>query len=85
MPYIEKSDRKRLLPNGFKTADRINKTGELCYLIYEVILYYQKQNGLSWTTINDILGALEGTKIAYHNEFVSDYEKNKIKINGPLT
>ena len=56
--------------------------GDLNYLITRMILRYQEQRGLSYKTINDIVGALEGAKQEYYRRVAIPYENIKIAQNG---
>lgn len=85
MPYIKEEDRKKLVRiiNELFYVDEINK-GELNYLLTNVCLRYLECNGISYSTFNDILGALEGCKLELYRRKVTPYEEKKIKDNGDL-
>jgi len=44
--------------------------------------YYNQ--GPSYQTINDIIGALEGAKMEFYRRVVVPYEDKKIKDNGDV-
>ena len=77
MPYLE-MDRK--------IAARYTATnsGELNYRITSVLRAYIEDNGLSYQTINDIVGALEGAKLEFYRRVAVPYENYKIKVNGDV-
>lgn len=80
MPYIKQADKTRL-----ETEDATAKSvGELNYLITSVIKAYLEDYGLSYKTINDILGALEGAKAEFYRRVAIPYETKKIKENGDV-
>ncbi len=80
MPYIKAEDKQKFsLGHG-----TINTPGELNYLITQLLIKYQKQKGLSYQTINDIMGALEGAKSEYYRRVAAPYEDSKIKENGDV-
>jgi hypothetical protein len=47
-------------------------------------LAYQAEHGLSYQTINDILGALVGAREEYYRRVVAPYEDLKVKANGDV-
>ena len=83
MPYIKQEDRLELhkVLTRFVTADT---AGELNYLFTKLILNYMKEKGLSYATINDIVGALEGAKLEFYRRVAVPYEDQKIKENGDV-
>lgn len=77
MPYIKKKDRVR--------ANVIPETaGELNYYITRAVNQYLQCEGLSYQTINDIVGALEGAKAEFQRRIVVPYENAKLKENGDV-
>lgn len=81
MPYIERIKRNLLLPNSQTTA---MVPGELNYQITCLIVGFMLERGISYTTINDILGALEGAKLEFQRRVVGPYEDAKIRLNGDV-
>jgi hypothetical protein len=45
---------------------------------------YIKDKGLSYQTLNDVLGALEGCKLELYRRQVAPYEDKKIQANGDV-
>lgn len=77
MPYIKKETREvaRFEPSS---------AGELNFAITMLIKTYQQFRGLSYQTVNDIVGALEGAKAEYQRRVVAPYENSKIAENGDV-
>lgn len=80
MPYIEKWKRDRLETY----SDRTEKPGELNFMFTNEIIRYLNDKGLSYQTINDIIGALEGAKLEFYRRVAAPYEDQKIKQNGDV-
>lgn len=76
MPYIKPEDRTDAL---FATTP-----GELNYAFTILAKNYIQLNGLSYQTINDIVGALEGAKMEFYRRVAVPYEEGKIKENGDV-
>ena len=87
MPYIKAED-KSIYETIFKQLETMTpafKTaGELNYFITKIIHLYQKNKGLNYQTINDIIGALESAKAEYQRRVVNPYEDLKIQQNGDV-
>jgi hypothetical protein len=87
MPYIAQEDRKRFESalNGL-TAEMNNgcTPGDLNYLITRLIRFYVFRKGLRYTTLNDVMGALEGAKLEFYRRMVAPYEDEKIRENGDV-
>ena len=79
MPYIPEDDRQTV-----ETFRYAQSAGELNYLITTTINQYIKDNRLSYRTINDILGALEGAKLEFYRRVAAPYEDTKIEENGDV-
>lgn len=78
MPYIEKKRRKDV------TELTAHSPGELNFKITSVIKEYLDFHGISYLIINDIVGALESSKLEFYRRIVAPYEKEKIKENGDV-
>jgi hypothetical protein len=82
MPYIKQEDRVRLDPLD---GDSMPRTpGELNYIFSWYIEDYVAGNGLSYQTINDVLGALDGASKEFYRRIAAPYEDQKIKENGDV-
>ena len=80
MPYIKKEDKFAI-----DSGSRHEKTaGELNYSITKLLIRYKTNHGLSYQTINDIVGACEGAKAEFQRRVVADYEDKKIRENGDV-
>jgi len=83
MPYIPGKDRIQY--------DRIiNKIpfplteGELNYIITRLISNYVKSSGLSYSSINEVLGVLTATKEEFYRRIAAPYEHDKMLLNGEV-
>lgn len=81
MPYIPEKDRIRLTRVG---RDIATKPGELNYVITNEIMHYIGAKGVSYTTINDVIGALEAAKLEFYRRVAVPYEEDKIRVNGDI-
>ncbi len=79
MPYIHKFDRELL-----DVGNDPDTPGQLNYLFTKIINQYLKTNGLSYHSINDCLGALEGAKMEFNRRVVIPYEDQAIIRNGDV-
>lgn len=85
MPYVTKSVRNQLKDRGtLKKGRSPSNSGELNYTFTEALKGYIELKGLSYSTINDILGALEGAKLEFNRRIVIPYENTKINLNGDV-
>lgn len=80
MPYIDVTSRKAI-ENGTKG---VATPGELNYLFTRFILEYIEHKGLSYQTINDVLGALDGCSKEFYRRIAVPYEDRKIQVNGDV-
>lgn len=80
MPYIKKEYRDEI-----KAGIVIPATaGELNYQFTECIVNYIRQCGMSYQTVNDIVGALEGAKLEFYRRVAAPYEEEAIQRNGDV-
>ena len=85
MPYIKKQDRDRLsILTDVIDHVRIDTPGELNYLFTRLAISYIDTKDLSYQTINDIVGALEGAKLEFYRRVAERYETDKINVNGDV-
>jgi hypothetical protein len=77
MPYIPKEDREEA-----RAAPR--NAGELNYAITCLLRGYLRQHGTRYTTMNDIMGALEGAKLEFYRRIAAPYEETKRATNGEV-
>lgn len=78
MPYITNEKRRKL------DTSVPDSPGELNYVFTRMIQQYIYACGLNYTTINDIVGALECAKQEFYRRIVVPYEEKKIKENGDV-
>lgn len=83
MPYIKTERRKELQWVGVRDF-AITTPGELNYAFTLILTEYIKDKQLSYQTINDIIGALEGAKLEFYRRIAVPYEDTKIKENGDV-
>ncbi len=85
MPYIKQSTRQAY-SQFLDELDSITivTPGELNYLFTKIAKHYIYAKGISYTAINDVVGALEGAKLEFYRKTVSEYEEEKIKENGDV-
>jgi len=68
MPYIKEEDRIKLDQYITKNLGPIN-AGQLNYIFTKIILEYIKTKNQSYQTYNDIIGALECSKLELYRRF----------------
>ncbi len=81
MPYINISRREALRPT---TDAAIQGPGELNFVITRVAQQYLRSHGKSYTSYNDIIGALEACKLELYRRSTAAYEDQKIRENGDV-
>lgn len=79
VPYIKQECRKALLD-----GEDPCQPGALNFLITREIKDYLDTHGLSYQTINDIIGALSCCQQEFYRRVAVPYEEEKIKINGDV-
>jgi hypothetical protein len=62
----------------------MKSSGELNYAITRVALAYLADHGLSYSTINDIMGAFSGAQAEFYRRVAVPYENKKIAANGDV-
>lgn len=77
MPYIEPKDR-------IAAAVAPLTAGELNYAITKLVIGFVRAKGLSYQTISDALGALDGAKAEFYRRVAVPYENMKIVANGDV-
>lgn len=88
MPYIDADGRKRFQPHLDELLHEIHERGlapgELNYIITILALAYLTKNGVNYTTMNAIIGALDCAKMEFYRKFVVPYEEKKEMENGAI-
>lgn len=85
MPYISKNQRayfEAVLASLDRTV--ITGSGELNYLLTEIIQAYMRSNSKSYAVMNDVVGALDCCKEEFRRRIVNPYEDYKIETNGDV-
>jgi len=59
-------------------------SGELNYMVTKLVIDYMRNNGISYQTCNDIVGALDNAKDEFRRRVQHPYENIKIKENGDV-
>ena len=89
MPYIPKPRRRILLglEPGTKplwSAPPPTTPGELNFLLTHLCQTYVGGTGESYSTFNDVIGALDCAKMEFYRRVVVPYEDKKIAENGDV-
>jgi hypothetical protein len=82
MPYITKEQQAKADLSCFHINP--NDSGELNYVLTLICLNYVNHRGHRYSTMNDIIGALEGCKMEFYRRLVAPYEDVKVKENGDV-
>lgn len=84
MPYINKETRDHFSKIISLDGLSIETAGDLNYLITQLIDNYIAHHGLSYRTLNTIIGAVECAKMELYRRVAAPYEDVKIKENGDV-
>lgn len=68
------------LPEGIT----FNGVGTLNYLLTQVAIMYVKDEGLSYSSINDVMGAFACAAQEFYRRVAAPYEDTKILANGDV-
>lgn len=84
MPYITQDDRSTT--SSKIQRDGVNFTpenaGELNYLVTRFVDNFLTKNGLRYTYVNEMMGALECCKLELYRRIASPYEDKVMAKNG---
>ncbi len=83
MPYVDNETRSHF-HEVFNWSSEVSTPGELNFLFTGLLNQYIQNKSLSYQTINDILGALEGAKLEFYRRIAVPYETTKITENGDV-
>ena len=93
MPYPDPKVRG-LLHNIYRRAWLMREhwtdhPGNLNFLITKLLIYYtrsraEKQGGVDYRLLNEVVGAVESAKAEFRRRMVDPYEDLKIKQNGDV-
>lgn len=82
MPYIDPERRGDI---QLAPADSPCLTpGELNYVVSDIVDDYLRENGVSYNTINEVIGVLECAKLELYRRIAAPYEDRKLKENGDV-
>ena len=80
-PYIDPESRTTL---GY-TGEAPMTPGELNYVLTrEALRYMDAQGGISYASINEVIGVLECMKLEFYSRIARPYEDHKRDINGEV-
>lgn len=89
MPYIEPDIREvidRLLEPLFEEISRCNcSVGELNYILTKIVHTEIEFRGLSYSSINEVIGVLECMKLELYSQVARPYERKKKELNGAIS
>ncbi len=79
MPYLEQGVRASL------NDGRLPMTGgELNYAITKLCDDFISRKALSYTNINEVMGAIECAKLEFYRRVAAPYENEKSRVNGEV-
>lgn len=70
--------------DDYITFDAPRNVGELNYAITQFCVAWVENNGLSYQSINDVLGVLDGVAKEFYLRVAVPYETKKIFENGDV-
>lgn len=82
MPYIMEQRRKEIAE--WPASGALETTGELNYILTELMCAYVREKGLRYATLNDVVGAVEGAKAEFQRRVVAPYEDKMKTRNGDV-
>lgn len=80
MPYIPQEDRRGLDPDIHSAL----KAGELNFQITSLVHSYLERKGITYTTLNEVVGVLECAKLELYRRLAAPYEDQKVRENGDV-
>ena len=79
MPYLERGIRESLAEG--RTP---KKPGELNYLMSQLVKSFLAENGISYTSLNAVVGVLDCLKMEVYRKLAAPYEDDKEIENGSV-
>ena len=79
MPYLDKAIRESL-----NDGRKATKGGELNYQFSKLLNDFVAMRGLSYSVINEFIGALECSKLEAYRRVAAPYEDKKAITNGEV-
>lgn len=84
MPYISKATRDKVA-DGYDLDGLIHREpGTLNFMITVLLTQYVKVNGLSYATINEVMGVMSSAQAEFYRRVAVPYETQKIADNGDV-
>lgn len=81
MPYIKQEDRPKF-DEVIPMLDTIDCAGDLNYVVSTLCRRYLERKGFRYANMNELVGALECTKLELYRRVAAPYEDKKIEENG---
>lgn len=81
MPYVDPDTRTTL---GY-TGEKPMTPGELNYVLTrDVLRYIEQVGGITYASINEVVGVLECMKLELYRRVAAPYEDHKRDVNGEV-
>lgn len=84
MPYIKQNRRDAILRGYDDRFEGPENVGELNFNLTYLIKEYIDDKGLSYGTLNAVIGVLECAKLELYRRLAAPYEDGKIIENGDV-
>ncbi len=81
MPYISVEEREKL--DGLEDY-QAETAGELNYVITRLVDEYLVEKGITYETLNTVVGVLECAKLEFYRRLLVEYEDLKRSQNGEV-
>jgi hypothetical protein len=83
MPYIDNEQRDNIDPLIEQLRDVLSNMGDLNYTITRLCdAYLTTEEGIRYSRLNDLIGALECAKLELYRRVAAPYEDKKARENG---
>lgn len=83
MPYIDNDKREEINPLVEQLRDILSSMGDLNYTITRLCdAYLTTEEGIRYSRLNDLVGALECAKLELYRRVAAPYEDKKAQENG---
>jgi len=83
MPYIDNEQREKIDPVVEQLRDILGSMGDLNYTITRLCdAYLTTEEGIRYSRLNDLVGALECAKLELYRRVAAPYEDLKAQENG---
>ena len=85
MPYIKKEDRQYFDETIKAISEDVANEGDLNYIFTSLLHDRIEVEGISYQTLNNLIGVLECCKLELYRVLVGPYEDTKKKLNGSVS